>query len=200
MEMISFDIFGLHFEFQDDPELCHGMKPDVIICGNVFCDLISYDCEQGKDLFQNYMNTILATEVKFSDSKEICGPVLARAAFGDPTRFRRSLPLTCSKVYCAPRIPGVDCATLERDFSRFTADISSGAHACIDDPLLYRASMYNQQGHQLLCMKDFCSSLKQGVDCEQTFPHIRRYYKDIHNVNVEPTLIESLCGDLPGDV
>lgn len=191
-------LFNKRLTFQNDPTVCQSKKDHLKICNKGLCHFDHYSCEEGKVLYRNYIEWLFGLNAKFSDSDDVCGPVLARETVNQTIQTNSASPGYCSKSYCAPHIPGVDCATLERDLSRIMPVRSENERACQDEFLLHRVPAFSQQGKRLLCVKYICLRLDDDVDCTLAFPQIQRYYKEIHKVDIEPTLSLEVC-DVPSN-
>ena len=191
-------LFNKRLRLQNDPTVCSSKHDHLKICSKGLCQFDHYSCEEGMDLYKNYMEWIFGLSAKFGDSDDVCGPVLARTTAEDAPQNNSISPAHCSKVYCAPHVSGVDCATLERDLSHIIPGVSGSEQACQNESILHSAPKFNPQGKQLLCVRYLCHLLDDDVDCTLAFPHIQRYYKEIHKVDVEPTISVEVC-DAPSN-
>ncbi|KAJ4295109.1 hypothetical protein N0V90_007118 [Kalmusia sp. IMI 367209] len=174
-------------------------RSNCLVCSKQVClhaDSLDYECQEIERRHKAFMKEILQVDIDFTDSDDVCGPSIARAAFDTPIRnsTTRQSGTFCSKAYCAPRIPGVDCAALERDISGALAATSSDA-ICHDDPLLYRSVLHDEKNKQKVCVRKLCGLAPGHRDnCHDLFQGIEEYYKKIHNVNIRASIDDDVCG------
>ncbi|KAJ4360676.1 uncharacterized protein N0V89_001243 [Didymosphaeria variabile] len=227
-EELSLEFFGTRVSFSVDGPACLGVRANELphlplstkakrgshkVCRKELCrrsDHIDYDCKKIEHNLGRFLNKTMQMDVEFTDDHDVCGIVLARTSFEDPTisAYNTSMSLVCSKAYCAPRIPGVDCAVVHRDFGMMfqieavppTVGDATSDHVCRDEPFLRLPVVRDQSRRQKVCVRDLCtlSESKYGKKCDAVVPLIERYYRGAHDVDIAASIDDDVCGKETG--
>jgi hypothetical protein len=185
-------------------------------CVEPYCKPFNADCSDVEDDLEKLSETI-GQNIDWTTDDDVClvkvfNPVshlpypYLYKPHGDPTTYtyNTSLPLVCARAYCAPRVPGVDCALVHRDFGRLfqieavlpVIGDTTSERVCGTKPLLLLPVVNDQAHKQKVCVKELCTIFESayGKKCFALLYHLQSYYKSVHNVNIVPSIDDCVCG------
>ncbi|KAL1600446.1 hypothetical protein SLS60_006832 [Paraconiothyrium brasiliense] len=227
-EEVSYAYYGTRINFSANGPACLGARANELphmplstktkrgshkVCRKELCRRsghVDHDCNKTEHNIARFMNETMQMDVEFTENHDACGTVLARTSFEDSTiyAYNTSLPLVCSKAYCSPRIPGVDCAVVHRDFRTVlqieaispTVGDATSEHVCRDEPSLHLPVVRDPSRRQKVCVRELCtiSESNYGNKCDAVITLIERYYRGDHNVDITASIDDDVCGKKMG--
>jgi hypothetical protein len=183
-------------------------------CVEPYCKPFNADCSDVEDVLEEFSKKI-GQDIDWTTDDDACPknviypvnpPPLTSEYLEDPTTYtyNTSLPLVCSREYCAPRVPGVDCALVHRDFGKLfqieaippIAGDKTSEHVCGTKPFLLLPVIKDQAHLQKVCVRELCTIFESryGKRCSAMLPRLQAYYLGSHNVNIVPSIDDDVCG------